>query len=139
MKENLHKIFSVAMALMVLASTVSWTVSKHYCMGRLINVSLFAHAEDCGMDSADSDASKILKISYENSCCDNEMITVSGQDELAFSYSDLELDQQYFLVSYIQSYLNLLQEDTSSTVPGNQYPPPILVKNIYLLDEVFLL
>ena len=124
---------------MLLASTVSWTVSKHYCMGRLMNVALFAHADDCGMDMVTSESSDALQITDENLCCDNEMITVSGQDELTFSFNDLELDQRYFLVSYLQSYIILLQDDSSRIVSGDQYPPPILFKNIHLLDEVFLI
>ncbi|MEO9891099.1 hypothetical protein [Aurantibacter sp.] len=139
MKENFNRFFSVAMAIMVLASTVSWTVSKHYCMGRLMNVALFAHAENCGMELAIQDSFDALQIAEENSCCDNEMTTISGQDELTFSFNDLKLDQQYFLVSYMQGYLALLQDDTRNTIADNQYPPPILVKNIHLLDEVFLI
>ena len=38
------------MAVMLLLSTTSWTVGKHYCMGLLVDISLFAQAENCGME-----------------------------------------------------------------------------------------
>ncbi|WP_235856455.1 HYC_CC_PP family protein [Flagellimonas oceanensis] len=41
MKQFFHQIVSSLMALLVLASTVSWTVDKHICMGRVMDISLF--------------------------------------------------------------------------------------------------
>ncbi|MBM1104673.1 hypothetical protein JQC67_00850 [Aurantibacter crassamenti] len=125
------------MAMLLLASTVSWTVSKHYCMGRLMDVALFTHAEDCGMQMLNSDSS--TPIANEDSCCANDFIIVTGQDELTITFNDLKLDQQYFLVSLVQSYINILYGDTELSVPINHYPPPLLVKNLQLLDEVYLI
>jgi len=42
MKEVFHKIASITMAFLLLLSTVSWKVEKHYCMGRLMDMTLVA-------------------------------------------------------------------------------------------------
>jgi len=131
-KQFLHKTFSICMALLLLASTVSWTVGRHYCMGRLMNVSLFEHAADCGMTETSFSTEK-------KSCCNDEMIVIDVQDDLKISLENILLDKQQFLVAYTLSYINLLKVGSEQEVLYNYYPPPLLVKNIQLLDEVFLI
>lgn len=128
--------FSIAMALLLLASTTSWTVGKHYCMGHLIDVSLFEKAENCGMDMPMPD-SDIAVMERDDSCCSDELIVVEGQDDLKLSFDEIDLDQQLFLVAL--AYINLLQVQTEQYVPHEHYPPPLLVKDIQLLDEIFLI
>lgn len=133
----LYQAFSVAMALLLLASTTSWMVGKHYCMGLLMDVALFEHAEDCGMDMEGKEADTI--VSREDGCCNDEVIAIPGQDDLKISFDDLNLEQQVFLVAFTHSYYNFSQFDTERLVPNEYYPPPLLVKDIQLLDEVFLI
>lgn len=138
MKAVLHKIASIAMALLLLLSTTSWKVEKHYCMGRLINVALFVHVDDCGMDM-DLLRSTEPKLDNKNSCCDDRVILIEGQDDLKISFHDLDVKGQTFLIALSYTFSD------SGVILGHQavaqsiYPPPILVKDIQLLDEVFLI
>ena len=98
-RQTLHKIFSVSLALLVLFSTVSFTVEKHYCGDVLVDVSVFSEAENCGMEAME----KLQK----KSCCKDEVDVVEGQDELKISsFEDLDFEQQQFLVAFAYSYLN---------------------------------
>lgn len=124
------------MALILLASTVSWTVGKHYCMGRLMNIALFEHAEDCGMEAA---YGLMEDIAVENHCCKDESVTIQGQDDLKLSFNDLDVGQQSFLVAFTHSYIDLFVNWEERLVPQELYPPPLLVKDIQLLDNVFLI
>ena len=125
------------MVVLLLASTVSWTVGKHYCMGRLMNVSLFEHAENCGMDM---DGMTETSFSDEKkSCCSDEVIVIEGQDDLKLSFEDISFDKQQFLVAYTFSYLDLFEGFEEQQVSFHRYSPPLLVKDIQLLDEVFLI
>jgi len=138
MKANFHKLFAVLMASLLLGSTTSWTLGKHYCMGRLMDVSFFDHAEDCGMnmdysDSADSSFEK------EDSCCDDEFVTVDGQDHLKISSNDIPLEKQHFLIAFTHSFIDLFQMRIEQRIPHEDYPPPILIKDIQLLDQVFII
>ena len=124
------------MALLLLLSTVSWTVDKHLCMGRVMDVALFAKAKDCGMDAA----MKVLDDdSVENHCCDDESFTMQGQDDLKLTWNDLHIDDQTFLVVFSQTYFQLFTATSEQDVPFETYPPPLLVKDIQLLDAVFLI
>lgn len=138
MKEKFHRLFSVTMALLLLASTTAWTVEKHYCMGYLMDVSFYAEAEDCGMSmSTSSDDNS--QISDQNSCCTDEIIIVEGQDDLKISFEEISFDQQLFLVAFTHSYLSLFEFPSERLLPDEHYPPPLLVKDIQLLDEVFII
>ncbi|MGF1557495.1 MAG: hypothetical protein ACFCUL_00215 [Flavobacteriaceae bacterium] len=138
MKAVLHKIASMAMALLLLLSTTSWKVEKHYCMGRLINVALFVHVDDCGM-GMDLVGNPESKLQNRNSCCDDNVVLIEGQDDLKISFNDLDVNGQTYFIgqSYTFSYRGLIL--THKAVSQKTYPPPILVKDIQLLDEVFLI
>lgn len=124
------------MALLLLLSTVSWKVEKHYCMGRLMDVALFTDAESCGMDMSMGIMEENVN-ETKNSCCDDEVVFVEGQDDLKLSFNDLDIVQQSFLFAFTYTYLSCLQDLRQQPVPHEHYPPPILVQDIQLLDEVF--
>jgi len=124
------------MALLLLLSTVSWTIEKHTCMGRVMDVALFAKADDCGMAAA---MQAMEDDSLENHCCGDETLTLQGQDDLKISFNDLSLDQQLFLVAFTHGYVGLFASVEDKTGTNEYYPPPLLVKDIQLLDETFLI
>ncbi|RIV49150.1 hypothetical protein D2V93_14565 [Flagellimonas taeanensis] len=116
------------MALLVLVSTVSWTVDKHICMGRVMDISFFAHADDCGMG-----------MDMETSCCDDESFTVQGQDDLKMSFDNFSLDQQLFLVSFVHSYFYLFEGEAEETSAFVDYSPPPLIRDVQVLHQTFLI
>ena len=138
MKEVIHKMASVTMAFLLLLSTTSWKVEKHYCMGRLMDMALFVKADDCGMDMAFSDNDS-TEFQEQYPCCDDEVIFIDGQDDLKISFNDLDIEKQHFISVFLFSGIDLFPSSPESQVSYLKYPPPILVKNIQLLDEVFLI
>lgn len=137
MKNLLHKLFSVSMALLLLLSTISWTVEKHLCMGRVMDVALFDHANDCGMETglALLDDTSIIK----KHCCDDEAFTIQGQDDLTHDFFNFNFSQQVFLISFTSSYLGLFEETTDENIDFDSYPPPILAEDLNILHQVFLI
>ena len=129
MKSTVIRLFSFAMSLLVLASTLSWTVEKHLCMGHVVSVALFAEAEGCGM-AMDAD----------NHCCDNERFTVQGQDDLkqsVFEYAVSSLvnpmPQKVAMVT-ASPFIELKERPAL-----HLYHPPPLPEDIHLLHQVFLI
>ena len=80
---ELHKHVSVAMALLVLVSTLSLTIEKHYCADSLVDVAIFTEAKSCCAASK-APVSK----SKEDGCCKNEVDLIKGQDELSVKDSE---------------------------------------------------
>ncbi|ADV48227.1 hypothetical protein Celal_0900 [Cellulophaga algicola DSM 14237] len=139
MKKWLVTILSVTMAILLLASTISWRVEKHYCLGHLMDIALFTAAQDCGMNMVfqSDDSSEHLQDS--NSCCDDETIITEGQDDLVVHDNDFDLAQQFFIIAYAYSYFNLFGNGLKVSPSFDHYPPPIIVKDIHVLDEVYLI
>ena len=121
------------MALLLLVSTTSWKVEKHYCLGHLVDVALFGDAEDCGMEMSSS------QDSTEMSCCSDEVIAVDGQDDLNRNFEDFSLEDQFLLAALTYTYIDLYVGLAEQVVPHRTYPPPILVRDIHVLDQVFLI
>ena len=132
MKKFFHKLSSLAMALLVLFSTVSFTVDKHFCGEILVDQAVFSEARTCGMHGD-------MPASAEDECCDEEKVLVEGQKELKMSFDDLDLEQQVFLASFTWSYTNLFEGEAQAETPFFHYKPPLLVYDIHLLDETFLI
>ena len=134
-KKISHKMFSVSMALLVLLSTVSFTMEKHFCGDTLIDVAIFSKVNSCGMDM-ESDS----QISDKKSCCKDELEIVKGQDKLKkVSFEDLNLDNQFFLPTIVYSFTNLFKGLPRQIVPHKNYSPPNLVVDIHVLEQVFII
>ena len=126
------------MALFVLLSTFSFAVDNHYCGDILVDFSFFGKAESCGMEIWQSPDSH--KHNFEKQgCCEDETLAIEGQHDLKLSLEKLSFEQQQFIISFVYSYLNLFEGHQENLVPFNHYPPPLLVKDILILDQTFLI
>ena len=132
MKQTLHKSAAFTMAFLVLLSTVSFTVDKHFCGEILVDLAVFSEAQSCGMHAD-------MPASAEDECCEEEKILVEGQKDLKMTFEDLDLEQQVFLAAFTWSYPQLFEGDAQAEVPFFHYKPPLLVYDIHLLDETFII
>lgn len=121
---------------MLLLSTVSWTVDKHLCMGRVMDVAFFTKAGDCGMDAA---MAVLEDDSIKNHCCADETFVIEGQDDLKLSFNDFDFERQFLLAAFTSSFLSLYKGSIVQGVPNEYYPPPLIIKDRVVLHEVFLI
>ena len=126
------------MALLVLLSTVSFTVESHYCRGILVDSSLLGHVETCGMEVQQKPSSSDCNITKKD-CCSDEQITIKGQETLKTSFDKIEKSQQIFVAAFIHTYLNLFFEPQTDFNSFKDYSPPLLVRDIQVLDRTFLI
>lgn len=134
-KEVLHKLFSMSMTILLLMSTMSFTVEKHFCGNHLVDVAVFSEVKKCGMLMT-SDSEK----SVNNGCCKDEVEVVEGQDDLKpNSIESLDFNKQFLIASFLFSYTNLFESLPKQIVPHKDYSPPNLIEDIQVLDQVFLI
>ena len=133
MKTFFFKIASFLLALLVLFSTFSFTVEKHYCGEFLIDVSFTGAADTCGMEMKKTVAKK-------KNCCKDEVHVLEGQDELYQThFEDVNFSKQQFLISLFISYHDLFIENSSNKINYKiQYPPDIPI-NYQVLYQSFLI
>jgi len=134
-KQLLHKTFSIGMALVVLFSTISFTIEKHFCGDTLVDVAVFSEPQYCG------DIMGVVNATIENkSCCKDETTVVEGQNELLVkAFDDLELEQQVFLTTFAYTHINLFEGLPQQVIPYKNYSPPSLVIDKQIMDQVFLI
>ncbi len=122
------QIFSWTMSLLVLVSTVSWTVDQHICMGRVVGTAVFSEAAGCGM-----------AMSEDNKCCDHKTDTLKGQDDLKHSeiiiaYTPVAIVVEPFILSIIKP-----AEVTAEISSGLRFHPPDPPERLHLMYQVFLI
>ncbi|CAL2103081.1 conserved exported protein of unknown function [Tenacibaculum sp. 190130A14a] len=139
MKKVFNKIVAITMAFVVLFSTMSFTISSHFCGDNLVEVSYFGKAKSCGMEMENMATLDGCSISKKN-CCNDTIDFIEGQDTLKkSSFDSLSFEQQLFVTSFYYSYLNLFNTLHDKVVPFKDYAPPLIVKDIQVLDEVYLI
>lgn len=125
------------MALVVLFSTMSFTVDMHFCGDSLMDIAVFHKVETCGMEM-EKPASKDCTITEEN-CCNDEQAVVSGQDELQLAFNTITFEQQVFITSFVYTYLDLFEVDNENKTSFVDYEPPLVIRDIYKLHETYII
>lgn len=126
------------MAFVVLLSTMSFTVSEHYCGHQLVDIALFSKAESCGMELQKPSTSQDCELK-KSDCCKDEVKQYQGQNELNTAFSTLNFEQQVFVTSFTYTYINLFEGLAVNIIPFKYYTPPLLVTDILVLDQTFLI
>ena len=140
MKEIFQKIASISMALIVLLSTMSFSVDMHYCGDHLVDFSMFDKVDTCMMKAEMSKTSSSCEImEMEMSCCSDIEVTIEGQDDLKISFDQLTFDQQQFVFSFAYSFVSLLKTADENITPFKDYEPPPLLRDVHILDQTFLI
>lgn len=125
------------MALMVLLSTLSVTIEKHYCADTLVDVAVFSEAKSCCASSTKTTTPEKLN---DNKCCKNEIDFIKGQDELQSKTGDdyktpvKDLASLSLLVPEAPFFLQ--EYHSTAKIP---YQPPQLRNQLFKLHEVYLI
>jgi hypothetical protein len=134
MKHFFIKIASVLIALLVLFSTFSFTVEKHFCGDFLMDVSFTGNLEVCATDIAPDSSVKLKK------CCKDEIQKIDGQDELQQnSINKISFQQKQFLVAFFVSYTNLFSENKTNTNFYKDFSPPDIPLDYQVFYQTFLI
>lgn len=125
------------MAFVVLFSTMSFTVDMHYCGGTLMDTAIFHKIETCGMDM-EKPASESCSITKKD-CCNDEQVVLDGQDELQLLFNKISFEQHLFVASFVYAYINLFEGVDKDVTSFEDYEPPLVIKQIFKLDETYLI
>jgi hypothetical protein len=137
MKAFIKKIMATVLSLVVLFSSISFTIDKHFCGETLIDVSYFGEADKCGMEGMEmnSNAKRVKK----KKCCKDETIFVESSTfdkEKVITLQSIDLE---FVFSYAYSYINLYQNITLEKEYYKDFSPPDVEQDIRILHQTFLI
>ena len=138
MKQVSHKIASLLMAFVVLFSTLSFTVDMHFCGETLVDTALFHKARTCGMETQNPSSSDACSMSKKN-CCSDKQLVIEGQNELQLSFDSLSFEQQQFVVAFVYTYSTLFEGLDCNLSSFETYKPPRVIRQLFKLDETYLI
>ena len=126
------------MALLVLLSTVPFSVDMHFCGDHLVDYSFYDDSADCGMKMLIPEGEECPMKAFMD-CCTDQEFSQDGQDELAMSFDKLDLDQQQFLLTFVLGYVGFDTGLPQQHIPFKHYDPPWITYDIQVLHETFLI
>jgi len=131
---------SVALAFILLFSTLSFTVDKHYCGSSLIGHGVFSPAKKCKSEMVSCSGEKCFQMAKEKDCCcSNKKENIKGQDELIVSSFSFDPVQSNYLIPLSFILPRLIPELPLKAIPSLYYKPPLLVADIQVIDQIFLI
>lgn len=131
MKILLQKIFSFTLSLLVLFSTLSFTVEKHFCGDFLVDISFKGVTSKCEMVHSEQNKSN---------CCKDEVVILEGQDILQQQVlKDVTFKTQQFLVAYIDYSIEKNNFSNNENFYFETTPPPKLSKKFQVCYQCFLI
>ena len=125
------------MAIVVLFSTMSFTINMHYCGDTLVEATMFDKVEGCGMEMQKPTTKDCTVI--EKNCCNDKQFVVDGQDELQLQIDTISFDQQLFIASFVYTYSTLFDTLNTNKPSYQTYRSPLIDKQIFKLDETYLI
>lgn len=137
MKRILTKILSFFLTILVLFSSVSFTVKKHLCGGQVYSESFFGKAEKCGMDD---DACELAanNTSYsKKSCCEDKIQFINGSIFEKVPTLKLNNKQQQDLTIFVLIDTVLFSQNKNESTHSKNYFPPPNTHNFNILYQVF--
>lgn len=134
MKQKTNKIGAVLMTLVVLISTMSFTIHKRYCNDYLVDTTLFLKSESC-IIVAHNDCCAVSE-----TCCDHEQIVIDGQNELlSKNVNNLQVTKQFLVRNSINFRLKNFEFKSRNSIQYKDYIPPNLIINKQVIHQVFII
>jgi len=126
------------MAVLIIVSTMSFTIDMRYCDGDLLETTIFSNTDSCD-DEQDTIVSEIC-CKPKRDCCSEEQIIIDGLDNLSSnSFDSLKLNSQFLLAIWVRSYLQTFVGTIRNKNPNKDYISPKLIPDIQKLQQVYLL
>jgi hypothetical protein len=130
MKLLISKIASLFLALLVLVSTLSFTVDAHYCGNILIDKAILSQAESCGMHQE-------IPTEENSDCCDDELKIIKGQDTLKLPIAEFDIDKPLELAVFSLIHFSQLDFSSRNLTSTEVYNPPQYHRDFQILHQVF--
>nr|WP_235183315.1 hypothetical protein [Nonlabens ulvanivorans] len=91
----------------------------------------------CGMET--NKTTESCAVVLEKSCCNDVVELVKGQDDLKLSWDHFNLDQQQFIILFTHSFIYSITGDDLVDTPFTSYSPPLVIRDIPVLHQSFLI
>lgn len=141
MKQFILKIVASFLSLILVFSTVSFAIEKHECGGKITDIAVFGDSEKCStkmdMEECITHSHKSLSFNKHTCCKDINQIL---QSNLVVEKTTKTVEiQSVEFVKPAELTVKLFEGLQENIIPFKNYTPPILVQNISILHQTFLI
>lgn len=130
----MKKFFVSILAILYSYYSIGATIHEHYCMGELVDISLFGAGDEkcakCGME----------KHSENNDCCKDVQVTLNSSEDHIFSlyvylsHSNFEVISPVFFADFNETYLDKIAATWNAS---SAHAPPLKYIPIYIQVQNF--
>jgi hypothetical protein len=117
---------------------MSFTINMHYCGDTLVETAVFQKAKGCGMEMQKKPLTEACVVVKKN-CCKDEQLLIDGLDELQTQVDAISFEQQVVIASFLYTYNNLFEGLDENATSHRAYKPPLVIKELYKIDETYLI
>ena len=148
--KSTYRLIAILMAFLMFFSSASYAVDMHYCQGKLKSISFFGKAKTCH-DMAESAMKncphhKKMKAeekgcSEDKNCCSNKTVHFqSDQDQQVQNLDFVVSNQlQQFVIAFVAVFMANDFNIEHEAIAFAYYKPPLIQKDIPVLNQSFLL
>ena len=134
-------ILTLALALLVVFSSLGMTITRHLCDGEVMSLALFEHSVACEMEQQKEKLPPCHQPVADDDCCQNQTVLLEVEDQSAASSLIFKLSAPdvAFLAAFSVVWSTLFEMyDPAISLPPD-YTPPLLSLDIPVLVQSFLL
>ena len=141
--KRFHRITSFLLAGLMLVSATGFSVDMHFCQNEFKSLALFGEAQNCHERAALTCHHAVQKdnatAEQGNDCCSNKSIEVAPSDDERVPVPTLTSAQTQFIAVFVATFLLPAVEAPTTGVPYLNYRPPLLLRDIPVLVQSFLI
>jgi len=154
-----YRIVALTMAILMFSTSIGFSMDIHYCGDEMKSFSIFGDAEKCEMATkkkveeeqshacchnkakADKKMSCHLNTDGDDSnCCHNEEIVLELDSDFDLNQDAEVVIQQDFVFTTLYIFNSLfVYTIEEKTTPYFQYKPPLLIADVSILHQVFII
>jgi hypothetical protein len=139
MKNIFTHISVTLLSLIVILSSMSFTVQKHYCGDILVEVSYLGKAKGCCSTNDVKHTENHENSTSKKKCCNDKLELIESSTFEKEKLIALSVEQLEFSVYFLFSYIDLFQQRDVKKEFYKDFSPPDIVQDIQLLQETFLI
>lgn len=130
----MNKLIAFLLSLLVLISSINYSLSAHYCGSQLIDLALFGKAESCSMALESNCELDVMP------CCADSSLLIDGEDYLfSKNIKTLVVKKIDVLVAKLSFPIKLIFSSNRPLIQLEIYSPPLIDYEIPILNQSFLL
>lgn len=134
----MKQVFSIILSLIVLITSMGFTVSSHKCGSITVDtvVSVVKADVSCGMERKESNCDSKPKM--KKKCCQDNYQLIQGDQDYTQQVNDDDFSTD-FLTAFVITYIELRQTKKTEEDFFIDHSPPPLIKDIPVFNQSFLI